>query len=165
MLGALNTLDSTKTVAFLNEYREAGKGFRMTAKAPSSINATYLAVQALAGLGALPQQTKTEVTGYLKGTRYSGLIKESQEYAPPMIKPMAEMLESLTLVGGMDQINREKILEFVSSLYIGENGGFGPQPGYGTTPLSTHHAIVALVKLGKLPDPVAAQVTIMEQQR
>jgi hypothetical protein len=55
----------------------------------------------------------------------------------------------------MQEVNSDKVYEFISSLYVPDNGGFGPRPGLGTAPASTYHAILSLVRLGKLPDPAA----------
>lgn len=150
-LGAVDKLDAKKTAAFIEGCREKGKGYGMMPKGGSSIQGTNLAVQALEALGMLPQQARGEVVAYLKTTRYSGLIEEGAFTTLPTIKAMSEVLETMALLGALDQVNRAKVLGFVESLYVEANGGFGPRPGLGTTPPSTYHAIFCLVKMGKIP--------------
>ena len=66
---------------------------------------------------------------------------------------MTFTLEAFATLAAMSQVNTDKVHAFISSLYVPANGGFGPKPGLGTTPPSTYHAILSLVRLGTLPDP------------
>jgi hypothetical protein len=114
-----------------------------------------MAVQALDILGAVTDKLRGEVVAYLKETRYSGLVEGRKYRTLPTIEAMAAVLETLATLSAIPEANAEKIQEFIESIYIPANGGFGPRPGLGTTPPSTYHAIVALVRIGKLPDPFA----------
>ncbi|OIP51370.1 MAG: hypothetical protein AUK28_00425 [Desulfobacterales bacterium CG2_30_60_27] len=156
--GALDRLNREKTVAFINSCREPGKGFRMVAGGVSSIQATALAVEALQALGAMNQTMANEVSDYLNGTRYAGHLPEGKFETMPALQDMAEVLESLAGLKALGLVDRDKVMKFVLSLYVDENGGFGPQPGLGSTPPSTYYGLVCLVRLGKLPDPYAMPV-------
>ena len=152
MLGALDKLDKQKTIQFINgNISKDGKGFSMVPKGGASPHAANIAVKALGILGGLTDSTKGAVVDYLKSTRYSGLIRDKQYSARPHLKAMAETIEAFTLLSALDQANTSRMLDFVESLYVSENGGFGPQPGLGTTPPSTYYGMVCLVELGKLP--------------
>jgi len=154
-LGALDKLDKKKTMAFINRYREQGAGFGMTVGQKSTPEASLLAMQTLRILGGLSDSTQKELTGYFLNTRYSGLIKDKKYKMLPTLKAMSYNLEGLHALSAMDKADKGAITSFVESLYVGENGGFGPQPGLGTTPPSTFHGVVCLVQLGRLPDPLA----------
>lgn len=168
MLKELKKLDAQKTITFINGYTSKdGKGFSLLRKDDVSQRATLgsnmkedaapestkMAVKALDTLGGLTDATKTAVVAYLKSTRYSGLIKNKQYPTLPQLSEMADVLDTLSYLKAVNQANTAKIYKFVESLYIAENGGFGPSPGLGTTPPSTFDGIVCLVKLGKLKDP------------
>jgi len=155
LLSAVDSLEKPKTVAFIQRYRELGRGFARVAGGSSISQATFMGVRSLKSLGALTNKTSSEVVTYLKGTRYSGLVKDQQYRMLPTIEAMVSTLEALATLSAMQQVNAGKIHEFISSLYVPDNGGFGPRPGLGTTPPSTYHAILSLVRLGKLPDPMA----------
>lgn len=152
MLGALEKLDKQKTITFINgNMSKDGKGFSTVKKGGASPQAANMAVRVLDILGGLTDSTKSAVVDYLKTTRYSGLIKGEKYQSVPQLKAMAETIETFSKLSALDQVNTSKMYEFVESLYIAENGGFGPSPGLGTTPPSTYYGLVCLAGLGKLP--------------
>jgi len=155
-LGALDRLDKKQPAAFIRRYRAKDGGFAMVVGGGSSPQATDMAVRALERIGALTPELKAEVIAYLKATRYSGLITDKKYRGLPEIKAMASTLEALSVLGAMQEIHADRVNDFVASLYIPANGGFGPRPGLGTTPPSTYQAIACLVRLGKLQDPLAS---------
>jgi len=155
LLGAVDSLDKSKTIVFIQRYREKGRGFTRVEGAVSIPQSTYMGVWTLKSLGALTNVITNEVVAYLKDTRYSGLIKDRQYKLSPNIEAMAATLEALAVLSAMQEVNSDKAYEFISTLYVPDNGGFGPRPGLGTTPPSTYYAVLSLVRLGKLPDPMA----------
>jgi prenyltransferase beta subunit len=155
LLGAVDSLEKTPMAAFIQRYREKGRGFARVEGGSSIPQSTFMGVRSLNSLGELTNKTSSEVVTYLKGTRYSGLVKDQQYRLLPNIEAMTFTLEALATLAAMPQVNADKIHAFISSLYVPANGGFGPRPGLGTTPPSTCHAILSLVRLGTLPDPVA----------
>ncbi|MEN8207296.1 MAG: prenyltransferase/squalene oxidase repeat-containing protein [Pseudomonadota bacterium] len=154
LLGAAGSLEKTPVAAFIQRYREKGRGFARVEGGTSIPQSTFMGVRALKSLGELTNKTSSEVVTYLKGTRYSGLVKDQQYRLLPGIDAMAFTLEALATLSAMPQVNTDRVQEFISSLYVPANGGFGPKPGLGTTPPSTYHAVLSLVRLGKLPDPL-----------
>jgi len=155
LLGSVDSLDKTQMLSFIQRYREKGRGFTRVEGGVSTPQATFMGVRTLINLDALTDRISSEVVAYLKTTRYSGQIKDQKYRLLPNIEAMAYTLEGLATLSAIQQVDKDKIHEFISSLYIPENGGFGPKPGLGTTPPSTYHAILSLVRLGTLPDPVA----------
>ena len=153
LLGSVDSLDKEKTVAFIQRYREQGKGFMRVDSGVSTPQSTFMGVRSLQSLGALTKQVGGEVVTYLKGTRYSGLIKDRQYKLLPNIEAMAATLGALAVLSAVQEIDSDKVHVFISSLYVPDNGGFGPRPGLGTTPPSTYYAILSLVRLGSLPNP------------
>jgi hypothetical protein len=61
------------------------------------------------------------------------------------------ILTALDSMQALGQVETSPVLAFVESLYIPQNGGFGPSPGYGTTPPSTFQGVYCLEQLGKIP--------------
>jgi prenyltransferase beta subunit len=155
LLGALASVDKAKTIGFVRRYREKGRGFTRVQGGASTPQSTAMGLQALKTLGALTEEVENEVTGYLKDTRYSGLVEDREYSLLPDIEAMAATLDALATLSAVQEVNSEKIYQFITSLYVPDNGGFGPRPGLGTTPPSTYHAVFSLVRLGKLPDPTA----------
>jgi len=156
MLDALDAVDRDRTVSFLQRYREPGMGFTRMEGGVSIPRSTFMGVRLLATLGILTVETGREVLAYLKGSRYSGLVTDRKYRILPGIEAMAATLEALDVLASLEQIDTAAAEAFINSLYVSENGGFGPRPGLGTTPPATYHAIVALVMLGRLPDPLAS---------
>jgi geranylgeranyl transferase type-2 subunit beta len=154
LLGAVDALDKTKATAFIQRYREQGRGFMRVEGGVSIPQSTFMGVRSLKSLGTLTEVITKEVVAYLKDTRYSGLVKDRQYKLLPSTEAMAATLEALAVLSAVQEVNSDKVHEFISSLYVPDNGGFGPRPGLGTTPPSTYHAILSLVQLGKLPDPI-----------
>ena len=68
----------------------------------------------------------------------------------PQLKDLSHVIQTLSMLSAVGQMDKKTVYEFVESLYIKENGGFGPQPGYGSTPPSTYYGILCLERLGKL---------------
>jgi geranylgeranyl transferase type-2 subunit beta len=103
---------------------------------------------------ALDGATSSAVARPLQASRYSGRLRGDQFTSSPDIEDEAHVLGALADVGRLDVVDRAEVERFVTGLYVAENGGYGPQPGLGTTPPSTYHAIACLVTLGRLPPPV-----------
>jgi prenyltransferase beta subunit len=155
VLGGVDKLNREKIAVFVNRNAAREKGFSLEPNGLSTTQGTYMAAQILADVGFLTDDVKSGVVGYLKGTRYSGLAENVKYQTLPYMKAMAEVTSTLSLLSALSEVKTARMREFVESLYIGENGGFGPRPGLGTTPEDTFHAIVCLVRLGQLKDPEA----------
>ena len=154
LLGAVDSLDKSKTIAFIQRYHEKGRGFMRVEGAVSIPQSTFMGVRSLKTLGALTKEITNDAVAYLKDTRYSGLITDWKYKLLPNVEAMAATLEALAVLSAMQEVNSEKVYQFISSLYVPDNGGFGPRPGLGSTPPSTYYAVLSLVRLGKLPDPM-----------
>lgn len=155
LLGSVASLEKSQTLSFIQSYREKGRGFTRIKGAVSTPKATFMGVRSLKNLGVLTDEISSEVVAYLKATRYSGQVKDQKYRLLPKIEAMAYTLEGLAALSAVQQVDEDKVHEFIRSLYIPDNGGFGPKPGLGTTPPGTYYAIVSLVQLGRLPDPMA----------
>jgi prenyltransferase beta subunit len=153
LLGGASRCDAEKTIAFINGYREPHKGYCMIREAISMPASTYMAVRSLQILGGLTSEIRNDVISYLKDTRYSGLVRNKKYSTLPTLEELSFVLETLAGLSAVDVVNRKKVTDFIASLYIPENGGFGPEPGLGTTPPSTYHAIFCLNTLGRITRP------------
>ena len=150
LLHALDTVDKKSVIAYINTYREGRKGYCLIAGTISMPGATFMAVKSLSLLGGLTPAVRTEVVNYLKRSRYSGRMKNNTYSTQPSIQDMAAVIDTLGELKSLNVIDKSSVYKFIESLYIPENGGFGPEPGLGTTPPSTYYAINCLSKIGKL---------------
>lgn len=150
LLNALDQVKKEKTISYINSYREKGQGFSVQRKGVSRPISTYMAVRSLKLLGALKEESKTDLVKYLKETRYAGHVEDKKYTMQPTMRELAFVLESLDDLSAVKEVDQDKIYEFMTSLYVPDNGGFGPKPGYGTTPPSVYEGILCLEKLGKL---------------
>lgn len=153
ILNALDKLDKNKTISYINTYHEAGQGFCIIQSKISMPISTFMAVRSLSLLGGMTPGIKADVIKYLKQTRYSGLVTKGKYTAQPQIEELYYVLAAFSDLSAMNVAGKSKIYKFIESLYISENGGFGPEPLLGTTPPSTYYAIASLVKIGKLKEP------------
>jgi prenyltransferase beta subunit len=153
LLGALDRVDRVQAAAYVSSHLTAEGGFALRPGMIASPAGTFMAVRALKLLGALVPTTSDAVVRHLSTSRYSGRAREGTFAGLPEIEDEAHVLATLADLGRLDVVDRAQVERFVTSLYVAENGGFGPQPGLGTTPPSTYHAVACLVTLGRLPDP------------
>jgi len=157
MLGESVNLDKEKSVAFIKQYKAKDKGYSMLAKGgAASSRATFMALSSLDILGALSAKDKQESGAFLLETRYAGEIDGKKYLTLPQLRQMSFTIQALIKIAALDKANTTGMYNFVESLYVPENGGFGPEPGLGTTPPSTYDALFCLVQLGKLSTPEAA---------
>jgi len=150
LLHALDTVDRKIVIDYINTYREGRKGYCLIQGKISMPGATFMAVKSLSLLNGLTPSVRTEVVNYLKGSRYSGRMKQNTYSTLPSMQDMAAVLDTLAELSSLNVIDKGSVYKFIESLYIPENGGFGPEPGLGTTPPSTYHAVNCLAKIGKL---------------
>ncbi len=153
LLGESGRVDRAETAAYVASHRAAQGGFSLRPGTASSPAATSMAVRSLKLLGALDAETSGAVARHLAASRYSGRLREEKFATLPEIEDEANVLSAFAALGRLDLVDAAEVERFVRGLYVAENGGFGPQPGLGTTPPSTYHAIACLVALGRLPDP------------
>jgi prenyltransferase beta subunit len=150
LLHALDTVDKKSVIAYINTYREDRKGYCLIQGKISMPGATFMAVKSLSLLGGMTPAVRTDVVKYLKRTRYSGLMKNNTYRTLPSMEDMAAVIDTLAELSALNVIDKSSVNKFIESLYIPENGGFGPEPGLGTTPPSTYYAVNCLSKIGKL---------------
>lgn len=152
-LEAIDRVDADATVRYLSSHRTADGGFALRRGMAASPRATFMAVRSFKLLRKLDARTSDEVARHLASSRYSGRLREGKFSTLPEVEEEENVLASLADLGRMDLVDRGNVERFVDGLYVPENGGFGPQPGVGTTPPSTYQAIACLVTLGRLPEP------------
>jgi prenyltransferase beta subunit len=150
ILKALDTLDKKSVIAYINTYREDHKGYGLLQGKISLPGATFMAIRSLSLLGGVTPDIRKEVGAYLAETRYSGQIKDRKYTTLPSMEEMADVLEALSDLSSLNLVGKDAVYQFIESLYIPQNGGFGPEPGLGTTPPSTYYGIVCLEKIGRL---------------
>jgi prenyltransferase beta subunit len=150
LLHALDTVDRKSVIGYINTYREGRKGYGLIRGKISMPGATFMAVKSLSLLGGLTPAARTEVVDYLTRTRYSGRMKHNTYSTLPNMQDMTAVIEALQELSSLNVINKHSVYQFVEALYVPENGGFGPEPGLGTTPPSTYYALVCLEKIGEL---------------
>lgn len=154
LLKRLDAVNKEKTAAFIAAYKEKGRSFSFLPGMLSTPQPTFMAVRTLKILGMLTDGVGRDVKPYLRKSRYAGHVVNRKYYGLPTMQNMSYVLRALRDLSAVNVADLAKVTGFIQSLYVARNGGFGPQPGYGTTPPSTYHAIVCLVQLGRLPDPL-----------
>lgn len=153
LLNTLDTLDKQKTTAYILRFK-AGKGFSMMQKSKGpSPSPTYMATKALKLLGGLTDGIKSEVTRYLKANSYFKQVDDNNTQESPYMKTMAQLLETGKDVSAVGQLDSKRIHGHVKSLFLPDSGGFKTKPNQGSSPHSIYHAVLCLVRLGKLKDP------------
>jgi geranylgeranyl transferase type-2 subunit beta len=153
LLGAVDLVDRARTAGHVSSHRTADGGFALRPGAAASPSATFMAVRALKILGALDAPTSAAVARHLSRSRYSGRLREGKFDSVPELEDEWNVLAALADLGRLDVVDAAEVERFVASLYVADNGGFGPRPGLGTTPPSTYQAIACLVTLGRLKAP------------
>ncbi len=156
LLKALDRIDRNRVIEYLKSHRDDDKGFGVLPGKPSAPQSTSMAVDCLKMLGVLTDDIKPGISRYLDETPYSGLT-DPQNQALMTLDNEAYVLQAASDLAHLQQFNTERVKKFVYSLYIPENGGFGPSIGLGSTPPSTFYAIECLVRLGELKDPYAGR--------
>jgi prenyltransferase beta subunit len=114
-----------------------------------------MAVQTLAMLDALDKETVGGTVRYLEGAMGLLGVPGKLYRTFSTMQAAADNLTALATMKALDEVETSPILAFVESLYIAQNGGFGPSPGFGTSPPSTYLGVYCLKLLGKLPEPTA----------
>lgn len=153
LLNSLNLVDAAKTAAYIRsfEHKDGGFGY-VKGTGTASAKITYMAVYILKDLGKLDTATKANALKYLNASAYgkgtAGKVDSLQ-----MLEEMAYTIDALKLLGAKDKIDTKKANGILKQLYIKQNGGFGPIPGYGSTPDSTLLGIRILVGTGSLKAP------------
>lgn len=149
LLDSLNQLDRAKTISYIMLYKEKNKGFSIASRGISVPQSTAMAVRSLLLLNGLEPDIKRDSIAFLKETRYSGLV-DAKYTTQQTIKDLSYVLEALFDLEAINEVDTDKMLKFVESLYISQNGGFAPEPMMGASPPSTYYSILCLKILGKL---------------
>jgi prenyltransferase beta subunit len=153
ILGRLALADRDKVVDFVMRHRTSDDGFGVRPGGAGSAQAVAMAVQSLALVGGLTEEVNSETQLYLEGAMGLLGLKGKRHRAHSTMQAAADIVTALEAMQALGQVETSPLLTFVESLYIPQNGGFGPSPGYGTTPPSTYQGVYCLERLGKIPAP------------
>lgn len=154
LLDSLSLVDAAKTAAFIKGFQLKDGGFSyVKGTGVATAKHTYMAVYALKALGKLDDATRSTALKYLNSSPYG---KESTSKADSlhMLEEMDATIDALKLLGAKDKIDKKKAQKILKQLYISVNGGFGPLPGYGSTPDSTFLGLHILTGMGSLKEPI-----------
>ncbi len=153
ILSSLNMVDAAKTAAYIKgfEHKEGGFGY-VKGTGVASAKFTYMALYSLKELGKLDEATKANALKYLNSSAYGKSTKEKVD-SLQMLEEMGYTIDALKLLGAKGAIDTKKANGILKQVYIKQNGGFGPIPGYGSTPDSTFLGLRLLVGAGKLKAP------------
>jgi hypothetical protein len=155
LLGGLGSVDRGATLRYVEAHREPGRGYGLLPGKRATPAGTFMAVRLRRILRAPSGPDLDEVANWLAGTRYAGHLAAEAFTLLPQLDELVAVLTALDDLGRIGAIQRPAVERFLAGLYVPENGGFGPEPGLGTTPPATALAIECLVRLGHLPDPLA----------
>jgi prenyltransferase beta subunit len=154
LLNSVNMVDAAKTAAYVKgfEHKEGGFGY-VKGTGIASAKFTYMAAYILKELGKLDEATKANALKYLNTSAYGKGTKGKVD-SLQMLEEMGYTIDALKLLGASSKIDLKKANGIVKQVYVKQNGGFGPIPGYGSTPDSTFLGLRLLVGAGKLKTPV-----------
>jgi hypothetical protein len=111
-----------------------------------------MGLYALKALGRLDDATRGSALKYLDASPY-GKGTKSKVDSLHMLEEMDATIDALKLLGAKEKIDKKKAQGILRQLYIAVNGGFGPTPGYGSTPDSTFLGLHILTGTGDLKTP------------
>ena len=150
LLGRSDLPDKKSTVAFVLAHKGRDDGFGMMRGGVSSPQATAMALRTLSALDAVSSDIREGAVRYLEsaieflgtqGTRYRAIAT---------MQSAADIVEGLTALKALREVDTSKVASFAESLYVPQNGGFGPSSGLGTTPPTTYQGVLILHTLGRL---------------
>lgn len=151
-VGALNLIDKEMTARYIKGFERKGGGFGyVRGTGGADAKSTYMAAFVLNSLGMLDAAVRKNAIRFLGTTPY--LDKKSRER--PDLDGQLYAILSLKELKADAKIDRRLAMALLENIYVPVNGGFGPQPGYGSTPDSTAAAIRILAETGKLNAPGA----------
>lgn len=151
ILGKLEILKRNEVIGYVMNHRGADGGFSVMPGGTSSPRGVAMAVDTLAALDGLKEDVGNGAVAYLEETMAIAGYKGMRHRAFSTMQAAVDTLSALSTMQALKTVDTEQIQAFVMSLYIPVNGGFGPMPGYGTTPPSTLQGIYCLKLLDKLP--------------
>lgn len=153
-LNSLNLVDAAKTAAYVKGFENKNTGgFKLVkGEGISTPKNTYMAVYVLKTIGMLDDSSKKSAIKFLTSTPYVGKFKKYD--ITQTLEEQAFTIMALKMLGAGDKINKNKVVAFIKSFYIPENGGFGPIHGYGSAPDPTYFGILGLSELGMLKKPI-----------
>jgi hypothetical protein len=109
-----------------------------------------MAVGTLSRLGALTPEVREGAVRYLEGAvAFLGTLGPRYRSLATMQSATA-IVDSLAALDALGDVDTAKLKDFVLSLYVPQNGGFGPSPGLGTAPPTTYQGVRCLAVLGAL---------------
>ena len=158
LINGLDIVDKAKTVAYIKgfEKKDTGGFSYVKGTGVATPKSTYMGIYALKALGMLDEGTKKNAIKYLASTPYVGKFRKYE--ITQTLEEQSYTLMALKMLGAGDKINKNKVVAFIKSFYIPENGGFGPIHGYGSAPDPTYYGIRCLAELGVLKRPAESQV-------
>jgi geranylgeranyl transferase type-2 subunit beta len=154
VLGKIDLVDKDKTRAYVLTHHNDDGGFGVMPKGASSPQGVSMAVQTLAVLNGLTPKIITPAVTYLENSMSQLGLSSKRHRAFSTMQASADILDALVAMQALNEVETAPLQTFVESLYIPENGGFGPIPSYGTSPPSTFQGVYCLKILGQPPMPV-----------
>lgn len=154
LINGLDIIDKPKTAEYINRFeRKDTGGFSYVKKTGGpSAKDTYMAVFVLKTLGMLNDDTKKRSIKYLTSTPYTGNFKKTS--VTLTLEEQAHTLAALRILEGISTVDKEKVVLFLKTFYVPDDGGFAPIEGFDSSPDPTCMAMRSLAELGLVKRPV-----------
>jgi prenyltransferase beta subunit len=154
LIESLPVIDKARTAEYIKRFEKKDTGGFSYVKGTgiSTSKDTYMAVYALKTLGMLDDETKKRTIKFLTSTPYIGNFKKTS--VTLTLEEEAYTLSTLRILEGVSIVNKEKVVLFLKTFYVPDDGGFAAIEGFNSAPDPTCMAMRSLAELGLLKRPV-----------
>jgi len=154
LLNELSIIDKAKTAEYIKGFEKKDTGGFSYVKRTGIPNAkdTYLGLYALKTLGLLDDDTKKRAIKFLASTPYSGKFNKTAKTLT--LEEQVYTLSALRILESTMVLNKEKVVLFLKTFYVPEDGAFAAIQGFKSAPDSTRLGIRGLAELGLLKRPI-----------
>jgi prenyltransferase beta subunit len=154
LINGLTMIDKPKTAEFIKRFEKKDTGGFSYVKGTgiSTAKDTYMAVYVLKTLAMIDDGIKKRSMKFLTSTPYVGNFKKTS--VTLTLDEEAYTLSALRILESVSIVNKEKVVLFLKTFYVSDNGGFAAIEGFDSAPDPTCTAMRSLVELGMLKRPV-----------
>ncbi len=154
LMESLNVIDKARTAEYIKRFEKKDTGGFSYVKRTGlpSAKDTYMAVSVLKTLGMLDADTKKRAMKFLTSTPYIGKFKKTS--VTLTLEEEAYTLSALRILENTTGVDKEKVVLFLKTFYLPEDGGFAAIEGFDSAPDPTCMAMRSLAELGIVKRPV-----------
>jgi prenyltransferase beta subunit len=159
LLNGLTIIDKARATEYILSFEKKDTGGFGYVKGTgfSTAKDTYMAIYVLKTLGTLDDNTKKRAIQFLRSTQYIGEFKKTTKVLT--LEEEVHTLATLRILESIKELkSKEKVVQFLRTFYVPEDGAFAALPGFKSAPDPTCLGIRGLAELGLLKRPVEIPV-------